>query len=40
MKTNTKILLLSALTVGALSGLGTLAAKRVKEMRENEEESE
>ena len=38
MKTNTKILLLSVLTVGALTKLGITAMRKVKETREEESE--
>lgn len=38
MKTNTKILLLSVLTVGALTSLGVSAIRKVKEVKEEESE--
>ena len=38
MRTNTKIILLSALTVGVLASLGNTAIRKVREMREEESE--
>ena len=38
MKTNTKIILLSALTVGVLAGLGKAAVQKVKDLKTEESE--
>ena len=38
MKTNTKILLLSVLTVGVLTKLGVTAMRKAKEIEEKESE--